>query len=205
MGSRFGPCGQHRRYPGEDAPKYVAGEPVTWDEWVDATGQTYVAGDFVAVATINGKSPQMVFGQVVKINRINSKKQLILESEWHHEDCEAGDRGAQEIYEYKRVENANGYPEQVRVNTGRYRKQVTEYVASCTVTVQPLINGRGFSRWSGTKPKVVTYQLWGNIVKIDGTAMKAKMAADLRVEEERLRALGEDVSELLQELEELKR
>lgn len=202
MGSRFGPC----RYPGADAPKYVPGEPTTWDEWVDATGQTYRPGDFVAVATINGKSPQMVFGQVVKINRINSKKELILESEWHYEDCEPGDKGAQEIVEYKRVEKGpNGYPQHVSVRTGKYRKQVTEYTSSCTVTVQPLINGRGFSRWSGTKPKVVTYQLWGNIVKIDGTAMKAKMEADLRAEEERLRALGEDVSELLQELAELKR
>jgi hypothetical protein len=49
----------------------------TYDEWTDALGQTYRPGDTVAIATISGRSPQLVIAKVERINAVNSKGEQI--------------------------------------------------------------------------------------------------------------------------------
>lgn len=140
-----------RSYVSEPAPE---GTPRTWDEWTDVLGQVYRAGDHVAVATISGKSPQMVLGRVERINRVDSKGSLIEDGRW-----ELDGRGE--------------------------RKWLT--VPSCTVSVKPLLDARGFTRWGNAK--TVTYQFWQNIVKIDNDAFNTRVAA-----------LESDLADLLEEL-----
>lgn len=47
------------------------------DSWHDILGNSYGPGDTVAYASINGKSPQLVVAEVVRINTINSKGEKI--------------------------------------------------------------------------------------------------------------------------------
>lgn len=54
----------------------------TTDRWKDSLGQEFRPGDLVAVATINGKSPQMVVAEVVRINTHNSKGQRHTKQAW---------------------------------------------------------------------------------------------------------------------------
>lgn len=98
-------------------------EPKTWDEWTDSVGIPFRAGDYVAVATVNNKSPQMVIGIVHRINRLDSKGQPIM---------------ARTFKGYEQMEN------------GRSRA-VYEATPSCTVTVAPLVQGRNFHRYSDRK------------------------------------------------------
>jgi hypothetical protein len=130
-------------YKNVDLPQDI---PKEWPEWTDHLGQTYRPGDYVAVATINGKSPQLVIALVERINRVNSK----------------GD----EIVERTYIEGS--YPSQYKTTP------------SCTVKAKPVIEGRGFFRWSGRtydpitkqsgfdldKVRAVTYQFPGNIIKV---------------------------------------
>lgn len=115
---------------GDDADK-------TWPHWTDALGNIIYPGDTVAVATINGRSPQQVIAQVVRINRLNSK--------------------GEEIVDSKRVKDADG-------------KWVYINEPSCSITAIPLIDARGFLRWSsrdGAPAKAVTYQLPRNVIKVE--------------------------------------
>lgn len=145
-----------------NAEKAPAGTPKTYDEWTDVLGQTYRAGDTVAVAVINGKSPQMVIGEVVRINRLDSK-------------------GCEHVDEFW-VDDDSKPPRTWTTSTGETRsrpEQKRAHRPSCTVTVQPLIDARGFYRtgnpspWRVTdpdaKPKPVTYQFWQNIIKVEVT------------------------------------
>lgn len=101
--------------------KAPEGTPKTWDEWTDPLGNTYRPGDLVAVAAIDGRSPVLRFGRVQRINRINSKGQLIEDVSWMMVD-------------------RNG--ERARVETRE---------PSCTVTILEEFNGRGFRRWGKAK------------------------------------------------------
>lgn len=87
--------------------------PRTWPEWTDILGQTYRPGDHVVYAMISGRSPQLVFAKVERINRVNSKRQEITDEVWDTPDR----RHAR--------------------NAGR----VT--IPSCTVSVWPVIDARG--------------------------------------------------------------
>lgn len=49
----------------------------TWPFWTDILGNTIYPGDFIAVSTINGRSPQLVIAQVERINRLNSRGEEI--------------------------------------------------------------------------------------------------------------------------------
>lgn len=59
---------------GDDADK-------TWPHWTDILGNLIYPGDFIAVATINGRSPQQVIAKVERINRINSRGEEIVRGE----------------------------------------------------------------------------------------------------------------------------
>ena len=51
---------------------------MTEQTWTDAYGQTYGPGDHIAVATISGRSPQLVIAVVERINTVDSKGQPIV-------------------------------------------------------------------------------------------------------------------------------
>lgn len=78
--------------------------------WTDVLGNTYSPGDLIAYASISRRSPQLVFGEVVRINKFNSKGQVI----------EKRSRG-----------NTPG---------------VWATKPSCSVTVRPVLDARGFHR-----------------------------------------------------------
>lgn len=49
----------------------------TWPFWTDVLGNLIYPGDYVAISTINGRSPQLVIAQVERINRVNSRGEEI--------------------------------------------------------------------------------------------------------------------------------
>lgn len=120
-------------YTNEDAERE---DSDTWAGWTDALGQPYGPGDMIAVATISGRSPQMVIAQVIEIRRKDASGNLIME------------------HGYGEVEDDNG--------TVRRQWGVTP---SCKVKARPIVDGRQFSR-STRNPRPVTYSITGNIVKL---------------------------------------
>lgn len=121
--------------------------PYEWPQWKDALGNTFRVGDTLAVATISGKSPQMVICRVERINRRNSRGEPHMDRKWFEHP--------QPIW--KTRHNGTAYEER-----GEYRE-----IPSCTVTATPLVDGRKFGRYSDRK---VTYTLPGNWVKVDYNA-----------------------------------
>lgn len=54
----------------------------TWPEWTDFLGNTYRPGDYVVYAHGFGRSgARLVFAEVVRINRVNSRRQEIFTTE----------------------------------------------------------------------------------------------------------------------------
>lgn len=117
-----------------------------WPFWTDKLGHLIYPGDFIAVATINGRSPQMVIARVERINRINSK--------------------GEEVTQVKYIQ----YDEPVEKTASNGKKYMArgEYqnTPSCTITATPVLNARDFTRW-GAPSKKVTYQIPENCVKVD--------------------------------------
>jgi hypothetical protein len=123
-----------------------------WDYWTDVLGQTYRVGDTVAVATVNGKSPQMVLARVERINKMDSKGKPITKSEWVWED-------SFQTYNWREPHERKEFP-------------------SCTVTATPIVDARGFTRYSSqhwnsetkqiehTQAKKINYSIPENIIKI---------------------------------------
>ena len=128
------------------ATKKIKGDPNipdTWPSWTDALGQTYEPGDFIAYASISGRSPQLVFAKVLSIPRKDSQGEEIRAFD-HYEDHPV------DTY-------ANGRPVQVRVTS-----------PSCKVKVLPLLDARGFYR-GGSRTgdvKAVTLSIPQNIIKV---------------------------------------
>ena len=54
----------------------------TTDRWKDSLGQEFKPGDMVAVAVINGRSPQMVVALVERINTTNAKGEPHTKNAW---------------------------------------------------------------------------------------------------------------------------
>lgn len=116
----------------------------TWPEWTDVLGQTYRPGDRVAIAIISGRSPQLVIGTVLQINRVDSKGEEIRKA------C------------FKRFERDDGKWD--------YERWTED---SCTVRVRPELDARGFYRsnrgWFDDKhneARPVTYKIPENIIKV---------------------------------------
>lgn len=167
-------------YSGSDAPKWDGESPKTWDEWTDPLGQVYKPGDYVAVATINGKSPQMVICKVVRINRVDSKGHLICAKTSRKVDAKEGEPGARQDRKWDAARKT-------QVDTGVWYRLEYDYPPLCTVTAYPIIDGRGFGRYGDVKNS--TYRLPGNIIKVDGSVYEAQMAA-----------LADDLADLRDEL-----
>lgn len=145
----------------------------TWDQWEDALGNTYKPGDIIAIATISGKSPQMVIARVERINRVNGSGEKITTHKWFDHD-EPIQRERECYYAKDRSYGAGYYNRPVHeckpactmyIETGEYRT-----VPSCTVRATPLMDLRGFSRY-GTKEdgtnKAVTYSIAENIILVE--------------------------------------
>ncbi len=54
----------------------------TTDRWKDSLGQEFRPGDMIAVAVINGRSPQMVIAVVERINTTNAKGEPHTKTAW---------------------------------------------------------------------------------------------------------------------------
>lgn len=54
----------------------------TTDRWKDSLGQEFRPGDMIAVAVINGRSPQMVIAMVERINTTNAKGEPHTKRAW---------------------------------------------------------------------------------------------------------------------------
>ena len=145
--------------------------PKTWPEWTDVLGNTYRPGDNVAISIINGKSPQMVIGEVLKINRVNSSKQQLGEFVYDDGDPELKeakekihDQTFRDRYSDDRLVREDAW-QKIRDADAKWQaSRVKSFKPSCTVRVQPSIDSRGFWRY-GDKP--VTYQIPENIIKVD--------------------------------------
>lgn len=125
---------------------------MTHDSWTDTIGQSFQPGDYIAVASTSGRSPQMVIAKVERINSHRSDGTEIREPDYYDREL---------------------------------RKSFDK--PSATVTAKPVLDGRGFHRWSAKKwndetstfdprpggPRSVTYTLPGNIVKLGPAAVVA--------------------------------
>jgi len=127
-----------------------------WAEWKDVLGNTYKPGDYVAVATIAGKSPQLVTGTVVRINKVDSKGNPV---EVHTTDD--GDLWLKDIWQNM------SYGDPARQDAiRRWRATVQPIVTpSCTVTVLP--STRTYGSYHRADPKPFTYRIPANIIKVD--------------------------------------
>lgn len=152
--------------------KAEEGTPKTWNVWQDVLGNEFRVGDIIAVATINGKSPQLVIAEVERINRVNSYGEEIYTNKWfdHPEPIE-------KIKQCWAKNQSSGYSARyyadhvckrectVFMETGETRK-----VPSCSVRAKPLVDARGFSRWGRTADgvnKSVTYSIPENMILIE--------------------------------------
>lgn len=154
-------------------------EDMIWPEWTDELGNTYRPGDIVAIAIINGRSPQMVIAKVDRINRVNSygeaimtNKSFVLDQPIRHE---------RECFVLKRKNESNTryysmyYAESDSTHicdpscTEWYQTEEVRNVPSCTVKATPIADLRGFgrSRNHDGKAKSITYSIPENIIFIE--------------------------------------
>ena len=134
----------------------------TWAEWTDVLGNTYKPGDIVAIATVSGRSPQLVIAKVVSINKTDKEGNEITARKWVEHDEPIMRTRIRRSYNY----NTNKYDDitESYLEEGGYKQ-----VPSCTVTAQPLMDTRKFYRATDQdgKHKKVTYSVVENIVKLE--------------------------------------
>lgn len=153
--------------------KVVDGEK-TWDMWEDCRGCFYQAGDIVAIAIINGKSPQMILARVERINRVNSSGELIWTNKTftldepirHERECSVrkGQARGERYYEMYYLGHVCQPSCTEWIQTTEVRK-----VPSCTVKATPILDARGFGRATDHdgKAKANTYSIPENIILIE--------------------------------------
>jgi hypothetical protein len=117
----------------------------TLPKWKDVLGQEYGPVDIVSIATVSGRSPQAVVGEVVSINATNNDGDPYYQR----------GNGPAELSRYA----ING---QFRIPD--YHKETV------TITVLPLCDARGFYR-SG---KQTTYKIAANIIKLNVNSEEIK-------------------------------
>lgn len=129
----------------------------TAPNWTDVVGQTYSPGDVVAVSIINGRSPQTVIARVEAIYLDDSKGKPYHETQAFRlgADMQPLDQSVTLTEDDEVVPHAYG-------GGTAYRHR-----QSCAVQCTPLIDARGFNRWSDRK---VSYTIPMNIVKVGVTA-----------------------------------
>lgn len=151
-------------------------EDMVWPEWTDELGNTYHPGDIVAIAIINGRSPQMIIARVDRINKVNSYGEPHMTNKTF--DLDEPIRKERECWYVKQKSD----PYYSRYSYDRNSSHVckpecTEYwvttevkkVPTCTVTATPIADLRGFSRSKNHdgKAKSNTYSIPENILFIE--------------------------------------
>lgn len=148
----------------------------TWTEWVDERGNTYCPGDIVAIAVINGRSPQMVIARVERINKVNSSGEYIFANKIFQLDEPIRHERECFIVKGKKTSIDGGYYSQFykdhvcKLSCIEYwQTSLTQKVPSCTVTATPIMDTRGFSRRTDHdgKVKAVTYSIPENILFLE--------------------------------------
>jgi hypothetical protein len=153
-------------------------EDMVWPEWTDELGNTYKPGDIVAIAIINGRSPQMIIARVDRINRVNSYgEELFRNKEFKLDEPIRRER---ECFILKRKSQPSAYYDRYyaeRDSTHVCEPSCTEWwqtdevrkVPSCTVKATPIADLRGFgrSRNHDGKTKSNTYSIPENIIFIE--------------------------------------
>lgn len=128
----------------------------TADSWTDILGQKYSPGDIVAISIINGRSPQTVIARVETIFLDDSQGQP-------YQSAQAIKLGEGMKPIDKSIElTAN---DQI-VPWGKNRGMAYRCYQSCSVQCTPLVDARGFSRWSDRR---VSYTIPENIIKVNVT------------------------------------
>lgn len=137
----------------------------TVEEWEDSLGEPFRAGDLIAVAVINGRSPQMVIAEVERINTTNPK------GERHTKRVRTGRKVPQEyqrreyvgppmedrhgpgirtLAEQRAIDQRNREKQYDKANWKHWTetRMVDEWheVQNVTVTATPILDGRGFHR-----------------------------------------------------------
>lgn len=159
-------------------------EDMIWPEWTDELGNTYRPGDIVAIAIINGRSPQMIVAKVDRINKVNSygeeirtNKSFLLDEPVRHErECYYVKR--KKDLEQQKVRSAYyDYYYNDRAETHVCEPSCTEWwqteevrnVPSCTVKATPIADLRGFGRTRNHdgKAKSNTYSIPENILFLE--------------------------------------
>ena len=153
-------------------------EDMVWSEWTDELGNTYRPGDIVAIAIINGRSPQMIIARVDRINKVNSYGEEIRTNKQFELDEPI--RQVRECYVLKRRKQNDAYYNRYyaeRDSTHVCVPECTEWwqtsevrnVPSCTVKATPIADLRGFgrSRNHDGKVKSNTYSIPENIIFIE--------------------------------------
>jgi len=153
-------------------------EDMIWPEWTDELGNTYRPGDIVAIAIINGRSPQMLIARVDRINRVNSYGEPIMVNKSFKLD--EPKRIERECYVLKRRGQGDRYYDRYyaeRDSTHVCDPSCTEWwqteevrsVPSCSVKATPIADLRGFGRSHNHdgKAKANTYSIPENIIFIE--------------------------------------
>lgn len=132
--------GEYLKRPGE--PLSIFEDPTVA---TDLSGTQYGIGDMVAVATVNQKSPQLVFGEVVKFSATEK------------------DRRREEVRQVTRQVDVT-----FRDDDYLFPIRPGCNLAAWTTTVQPLMDGRNFYRsiYDDGLPRKQTYKFSANIVKV---------------------------------------
>lgn len=153
-------------------------EDMIWPEWTDELGNTYRPGDIVAIAIINGRSPQMLVARVDRINRVNSYGEPIMVNKSFELD-EPVKHARECFYVKRRQEPPRSYDRYSwdRAQTHICEPSCTEWIQtsevrnipSCTVKATPLQDLRGFgrSRDHDGKAKSNTYSIPENILFLE--------------------------------------
>lgn len=117
-----------------------------WPFWTDILGNLIYPGDFVCVATINGRSPQQVIAQVERINRLNSRGEEIT-------------GGVRENGKWKTVPSCSITARPIMDARNFMRWSTNKW------------NGTSHDK---VKPRAVTYQIPENVLRIEFPAVPAK-------------------------------
>lgn len=129
----------------------------TYDSWTDTIGQSFQRGDYIAVASTSGRSPQMVIARVERINSHRADGTLIEEYiDWDRETH-------QRIFKPSATVTAKPVLDGRGFHRSTDRWIPPEQRTDPEVAFEPIPGGA----------RSVTYTLPGNIIKLGPAAVEA--------------------------------
>ncbi len=130
-------------------------DPDTWDNWTDGLGSPIWPGCHIAIATVSGRSPQMVVAELLRINRKNSRGEL------HKGDL---------CWFTKDGKRSNSNPHAPYGRTAGATFTAKPFYARFDSRVEP---------WGSEEVRAATYQFQRNIIRIsDVVAARLKAEAN---------------------------